>query len=382
MSTGLDEASVENTSADPLGAAAAAPSTPDSGAGQPAQTSALPSEPGLNEIERWLNTPQQINPSAPEAGQAPAMPQPGQAPQPDAVDTDAGTVMEWIKRHPLGQAAIAKWGTDEEAILHGLLNNQHALSRRDEDAAWGRAQQLAAAAQALQQQQPAAPPADPKKKWDAPKWDPAWVAQLSRDAEGNITGPPDVMRDVQAYQAYHQRKSMEFFADPEKVLGPILEERDKRAEEIAERVSQRVYEQARATEWAQSQRQRLQPYVYVNGDPNQGYTNEGRWFMHYCQEGRQLGYQPGPQLLAYVERAMNQTAAQAKAAVAEAALQQHQAKVIPATPARPNAHAAVNAPNQVRPPAAMGEIRDGEDVMGSIMRQFKEVGIRFDPALG
>jgi hypothetical protein len=347
------------------------PAAPDPSLQQPSPP-AVTGTPSIEDLDRYLHQPFRADALHPGIEQVPAG-EPKPAPQPGAADPNADLdLLDWLKLEEGGAEFAAKYGNDPDKIRRAILESQRALSRRDQEAAMWRQLQLSqmqAAGQvpAQPQPQPGQPPAA-KKLWEAPEWNPEWLSQIGRDEKGNFTGPPDIVRKVQDYSTWAARRQLELMADPEKLLGPLI---DARAERIAEQRLQQGLTQYDTKSQAERFIVENQNWMMQGGQLSPLGEVFARTVQHYAARGMSQHDQIEAGKLA-VEAAYYKQ--QAELAQATAAQQQRQ--VIPPAAPRPNAAAATHAPNSAAPtpqnPLALH--KPGEDLYDALTRNLALYG--------
>lgn len=193
----------------------------------------------------------------------------------------------------------SKYKTKAEA-LKGLANAYRMVGQRNELAELGQrmlsepADVMTAIAQRLgfdvkrrgeqsppapQVTQPAAASA-PTKADPEPEWQEEWLDLVSRDNDGNLKGPPDVIAKIQKHEKWAARKGLQVIRewDPQK----MIEEARKAAADAAKQEREawkKEYEQERSQREMLEEGRRLidaeAHWAYVDGDPSKGPTPQG-----------------------------------------------------------------------------------------------------------
>jgi hypothetical protein len=241
--------------------------------------------------------------------------EPDQASEEDSGST--GLIEEFKTKH--GMDFGEKYKTDEELKV-GLLHAASMVGRRDEDAVrwrqfsenpdaylqqWGysKAQQQAQADQAKE---------DPKK--GTPEYDPIWQSQVERDPRtGAIIGvkagvDPTVAGKLRSAEDFATQRQMQLIFQPEQVLHPLLEQETKRIrEEIEKEVTGRMQaarEEQEVLNWVQ--REDTRKWLFTEGDPKKGFSQEGAQFFAFVKEAPQRMKIPEKDTQALIDYAHDQ----------------------------------------------------------------------------
>lgn len=229
---------------------------------------------------------------------------------PDVPDTaDAGGEGEEVSDGAIRQYFVEEYGEEAERILgkygddrnvlRGLYNAAKMVGQRDQDAELGRqlrpyARQIAeylqgggqAPAPAQAGQSP--PAAEMSQKDVLAEFQELRQRVLAVDPSSGqaVYNPQSSAGDRQRYLELVQtiqKRQVEFGLDPERALGPV-------ADKIAQRVMEQVWgqmQQGQAVQqedtWLHQYERQNSPWMYVNGNPELGFTPAGQEFLQRAQ---------------------------------------------------------------------------------------------------
>lgn len=193
---------------------------------------------------------------------------------------------------------------DPEKFVSSIaqLRQQAAAIQRERDAYAFHLQQQRIAAQ--QQQAPPQKREPPKAPWDVPKFDRKLLAQLTKDADGNIVSRPGAIptipQDYQAWQDAREAAIDQFLSDPYSILhGDATKELIR---EEAARVAQQMYEQTQSQSILENYRNQNADWLF---DATGGLTPAGQRVHSAMLEAEQYGMNKG-QAIAYAEAKLDQ----------------------------------------------------------------------------
>jgi hypothetical protein len=200
------------------------------------------------------------------------------------------------ERHPDAKSFLDPYA-DDMAALDGLVHAKRLVGRRDEDAeigklvrASGREQDIAALLRGQYQPPQSAPapngkPADPGL---TPEEANRWIDAIELDPETKQYrippgAPPDIVQKLAEVNRRTRDTMLRLSLAPEEFLAPFVQ---RQAEMVALQFQQQQVQQQAAQSEVQHEANVLMqftqqnPWAFVNGDPNQGYTPLG---MEVCQ---------------------------------------------------------------------------------------------------
>lgn len=179
----------------------------------------------------------------------------------------------------------------EQAASRGLAqyqqifpNLQQYMADRPQYEAWRKAQQAQS-----QAQQQAAPQQKPKSSWwNPPEVREAYKQYLVKDPETgrdmiSPEAPLDARHALTEYQAYKTKFAKDFLEDPEKTLGPMVEDR---AKSIAQEIVQQTLKQRDNESFVDSLQAENSDWLF---DQQGNVTPEGYAVHKYVEEAKSLG---------------------------------------------------------------------------------------------
>lgn len=287
-------------------------------------------------------------------------------PQPPVVDQaaqpeDPDGLRDTLRTMGYGTLAD-RYQTDEEA-LRGLVEAQSMVGRRNEEAAQWRAVQPYLQQIIAQRQEPAQA-AQPQKPgaWDAPAYDPIWITQVRRGEDGKLEGPAEAIQGLERWRSWADRRGIDLLRDPEKTLGPVIEQ-------IADRIAQQRIQQQFGNYQTQTETEQFirdnSQWLFAGGNPQSGQlTPVGQQYAQYylaaTQQGAQHKFADD-----YAKRAV-------EADYNRSQVQQLTQRRVPAPTAKPNAGLMQQTP-QVQAPSAdnpEGLVKDDESLSSALRRFF------------
>ena len=213
-------------------------------------------------------------PATPSNGQAgaanpaatPAEPPADPSDDDEASDSDIRT---WIKENL--DCDVSQYNTDEDAIK-GLVEARRTLSRRDEDAEYGR--QVRDLLKGREQEvidmlrgEGNKKPPEPDKKGELPTWEELQLLSV-RAADENA--PPALREKYSQLQADVARKMFSLARDPESFLAPILEKVVRDVEARAQQAAASVVGQSEQAASMRSWESQNKQLIYANGQDASG----------------------------------------------------------------------------------------------------------------
>lgn len=230
-------------------------------------------------------------PSEPTPEPPTPAPEPVVKPEPAPEQADEGAVRDFITaRHP--GFDVSKFKTDVD-MLDGFVNASRMVGVRDADAELGKAIRASgreteiSALLSGQQPQPVPPqPSQPTVgSYDEYK---LLQSQIKQDEDGNLIALPNAPLDaVQRYRAateQMQRAQFDLAHQPEQLLQPIVQQQAAALQQqVQQQFAQHAAQQQQQGElraWAEQSK----PWLFNNGDPNQGISATGQQFAKHFDE--------------------------------------------------------------------------------------------------
>jgi len=168
---------------------------------------------------------------------------------------------------------VSRFEDDESALSHLVSQARHSETQQQQLAQY---QQLMAA----QPQQPAAEE-EPAADWNPPEFNPMWLTQVERNAEGTLVpaagGTPETVQKVMAWAQYRQEQQDKFWSNPYEYMRPMVER-------VAREQTYSGLQSNQETMTAQQLVEKNQDWIY-DGDPSQRkFTPEGQLFFDSAQQ--------------------------------------------------------------------------------------------------
>ena len=186
--------------------------------------------------------------------------------------------------------------SDDDALLHGLLNASSLVGKRDDDASKWR--QFAENPEGYLQQwgyakagQPQPPPEQPTG--GTPEYDEQWQNQVTRDpATGEVTGAkaghdPAIAHKLRAAEQWAAQRQKQMLFNPEEVFGPMLQEKFKEFEDRAQKRSSEQIAAASVQQeaWNWINDDKNKQWIFEEGNPHRGLSPQGQRFYEYVRQG-------------------------------------------------------------------------------------------------
>ena len=194
------------------------------------------------------------------------------APETEAPETDAIQSLRDAASE-LGYD-VSKFEDDASVLSH--LVSQASQSQAREQQLYQYQQMMAA-----QPQAPTAPQPEEAPLWSPPEFNPMWLTQVERNAEGNLIptsgGTPETVNKVLAWAQYRQEQQDKFWSNPFEYMRPMVEQ-------VARDQTMTGLQSSHETMSAQQLVEKNADWIY-DGDPtNRKFTPDGQLFFESAQK--------------------------------------------------------------------------------------------------
>ena len=230
-------------------------------------------------------------------------PTPAQTPAPPAWTLDPNALKPLLGDAKItdGQSAVQHLLQERARLAQLAQLGQQVYPQLSEFQAWQRERQARAQQQQAQQQQ------TPwhSQFWTPPDYDPAWLNQVERDADGKLRvkegHAPDTLYKLQNYMAYVADQEKKFFSNPFEYMAPAIAH-------IAQQVASQMVESRFGS---YQQQQSAQHFIQENSDwlfeagadnkPTDKLNAWGQRFVNYLRQADEEVMKAGGNPAAFAE---------------------------------------------------------------------------------